>query len=133
MVANYLPRRVSLARRFSRAFRSLTRVAAWLLRTELEIAQKVLVTIAVQTVIVRFQKASRQEVRHRRRGLYSDRFGYNRRMEKRFGSTTPFTVGLEEEFQLVDPSTRELAPAVEEVIRLAPDGSEWIARELFQD
>jgi glutamate---cysteine ligase / carboxylate-amine ligase len=54
-------------------------------------------------------------------------------MEKRFGSTTPFTVGLEEEFQLVDPSTRELAPAVEEVIRLAPDGSEWIARELFQD
>ena len=54
-------------------------------------------------------------------------------MEKRFGSTSPFTMGIEEEFQLVDPSTRELAPAVEAVLDAAPDGSELIARELFQD
>jgi len=54
-------------------------------------------------------------------------------MEKRFGSTSPFTTGIEEEFQLVDPSTRELAPAVEAVLDAAPDGSELMARELFQD
>jgi carboxylate-amine ligase len=54
-------------------------------------------------------------------------------MEKRFGSTSPFTTGVEEEFQLVDPSTRELAPAVEAVLGAAPDGSELMARELFQD
>src|SRR3712207_9335937 len=44
-----------------------------------------------------------------RPGLYAGPFGYDRRMERRFGSTAPFTVGVEEEFQLVDPSTRELA------------------------
>ena len=54
-------------------------------------------------------------------------------MEKRFGSTTPYTVGVEEEFQLVSPSTLQLAPAVEEVIGATPDGSERLARELFQD
>src|SRR4028118_2152152 len=54
-------------------------------------------------------------------------------MEKRFGSTPPFTTGIEEEFKLVDPSTRELAPAVEAVLDAAPDGSELMAQELFQD
>jgi carboxylate-amine ligase len=54
-------------------------------------------------------------------------------METSFGTTAPYTVGVEEEFQLVDPSTRELAQAIEDVIRLAPDGSERMARELFQD
>jgi len=54
-------------------------------------------------------------------------------MEKHFGSTSPFTTGIEEEFQLVDPSTRELAPAVEAVLDAAPGGSELMARELFQD
>ena len=67
------------------------------------------------------------------RGLYSDCFGYNRRMEKRFGSTTPYTIGLEEEFQLVDPSTRELAPAIEAVLATAPSGFDLMAPELFQD
>jgi gamma-glutamyl:cysteine ligase YbdK (ATP-grasp superfamily) len=54
-------------------------------------------------------------------------------MEKRFGSSALFTIGLEEEFQLVDPSTKELAAAVEGVLDAAPAGSERIAPELFQD
>ena len=54
-------------------------------------------------------------------------------MERRFGSTAPFTVGVEEEFQLVDPSTRELAQALEAVLAAAPEGSELMARELFQN
>ena len=54
-------------------------------------------------------------------------------MENRFGTSPPFTIGAEEEFQLVDPSTRELAPAIEAVIGAAPSGSERIARELFQN
>ena len=54
-------------------------------------------------------------------------------MERRFGSTAPFTTGVEEEFQLVDPHTRELVPAIEAVIGASPDGSERMGRELFQD
>jgi glutamate---cysteine ligase / carboxylate-amine ligase len=53
-------------------------------------------------------------------------------MENRFGTTAPYTVGVEEEFQLVDPSTRELAQAIEAVLGAAPDGSERMAPELFQ-
>jgi carboxylate-amine ligase len=55
------------------------------------------------------------------------------RMETRFGTGRPYTVGVEEEFQLVDPSTRELAPAIEAVLDAAPEGSERMAPELFQD
>ena len=55
------------------------------------------------------------------------------RMEIRFGTGRPYTVGVEEEFQLVDPSTRELAPAIEAVLDAAPEGSERMAPELFQD
>lgn len=40
-------------------------------------------------------------------------------METRFGSTVPYTVGVEEEFQLIAPSTRELAPATEAVLEAA--------------
>jgi carboxylate-amine ligase len=54
-------------------------------------------------------------------------------MENHFGASAPYTVGVEEEFQLVDPWTRELAQAIEAVIGAAPNGSERIARELFQD
>ena len=54
-------------------------------------------------------------------------------METRFGTSRPYTVGVEEEFQLVDPSTRELVPAVEAVLAAAPQGSERMAPELFQD
>ena len=68
-----------------------------------------------------------------REGLPEARLGYDRRMERRFGSTAPYTVGVEEEFQLVDPSTRELAQAVEAVLAAAPDGTEKMARELFQN
>ncbi len=54
-------------------------------------------------------------------------------METRFGASAPYTVGVEEEFQLVDPSSRELAQAIEDVIGAVPDGSELVTRELFQD
>src|ERR671911_1335606 len=54
-------------------------------------------------------------------------------METRFGASAPYTVGAEEEFQLVDPSSRELAQAIEDVIGAIPDGSELVTRELFQD
>jgi carboxylate-amine ligase len=39
---------------------------------------------------------------------------------------------LEEEFQLVDPSTRHLVQAIEAVLGSAPEGSERMAPELFQ-
>src|SRR3712207_2628093 len=54
-------------------------------------------------------------------------------MKNSFGTTSSYTVGVEEEFQLVAPSTLQLAPAVEEVIGAIPDVSERLARELFQD
>ena len=54
-------------------------------------------------------------------------------MEMCFGATNSYTVGVEEEFQLVDPSTRELTPAIEGVIRASLENTERIARELFQD
>jgi carboxylate-amine ligase len=54
-------------------------------------------------------------------------------MEIRFGASAPYTAGAEEEFQLVDPSSRELAQAIEDVIGAVPDGSELVTRELFQD
>lgn len=54
-------------------------------------------------------------------------------METLFGTTAPYTVGVEEEFQLVDPSTRGLAPAIEPVMEAAEKDSGRLARELFQD
>src|ERR671917_391169 len=54
-------------------------------------------------------------------------------MQNRFGTTSSYTVGVEEEFQLVAPSTLQLTPAVEDVIGASPDGSEGLAQELFQD
>ena len=50
-----------------------------------------------------------------------------------FGATNSYTVGVEEEFQLVDPSTRELTPAIEGVIGASLENTERIAPELFQD
>src|SRR3712207_6048389 len=38
------------------------------------------------------------------------------RMEINFGATPAYTVGVEEEFQLVDPSSRELVPAIDAVL-----------------
>ena len=52
-------------------------------------------------------------------------------MENNFGGTPPYTVGIEEEFQLVTPATGELAPAAEKVLAAsaAPD---HLAPELSQ-
>jgi carboxylate-amine ligase len=52
-------------------------------------------------------------------------------MDKRFGSGRPYTVGVEEEFQLVDPSTRGLVPAVGEVLAVS-DTVGLLVPELFQ-
>jgi glutamate---cysteine ligase / carboxylate-amine ligase len=38
------------------------------------------------------------------------------RMETNFGATPAYTVGVEEEFQLVDPSSHALVPAIESVL-----------------
>src|SRR3712207_8968453 len=38
------------------------------------------------------------------------------RMKTKFGASAPYTVGIEEEFQLVDPATWELTPLIERVI-----------------
>src|SRR5829696_2284380 len=50
-------------------------------------------------------------------------------MDNGFGATAPYTVGVEEEFQLVDPVSRGLTPAVDEVLA-AGDGSRLITSEL---
>lgn len=38
------------------------------------------------------------------------------RMETNFGATRPYTVGVEEEFQLVDPTSLALVPAIDRVL-----------------
>lgn len=50
-------------------------------------------------------------------------------MENGFGATAPYTVGVEEEFQLVDPVSRGLTPAVDGVLA-AGNGSKLITSEL---
>ena len=52
-------------------------------------------------------------------------------MDECFGSGRPYTVGVEEEFQLVDPSTRGLVPAVDGVLALS-DTPGLLVSELFQ-
>src|SRR5215203_5202711 len=52
-------------------------------------------------------------------------------MDKHFGSGPPYTVGVEEEFQLVEPSTRELVPEVNEVLAVS-DIVGLLVPELFQ-
>jgi carboxylate-amine ligase len=52
-------------------------------------------------------------------------------MESGFGSTKPYTVGVEEEFQLVDPVSRGLIPAVDEVLATG-EGTKLITSELSQ-
>lgn len=50
-----------------------------------------------------------------------------------FGKTDPFTVGVEEEFQIIDPSTGELVSRIDEVLgRAEGDYEENIMSELFQ-
>src|SRR5918997_132170 len=50
-------------------------------------------------------------------------------MEAAFGAGPPYTVGVEEEFQLVDPASRALVPAVDDVIS-AGDGTNLVTSEL---
>ncbi|MDQ4105825.1 MAG: glutamate--cysteine ligase [Actinomycetota bacterium] len=52
-------------------------------------------------------------------------------METNFGDSPSYTVGVEEEFQLVDPETRELCPRIDAVLA-AGDGTGWISPELSQ-
>ena len=52
-------------------------------------------------------------------------------MESGFGATAPYTVGVEEEFQLVDPSSHGLTPAVDEVLATG-EGTKLITSELSQ-
>ena len=52
-------------------------------------------------------------------------------MENNFGGTPPYTVGIEEEFQLVTPATGELAPAAEKVLA-ASAALDYLAPELSQ-
>ena len=50
-------------------------------------------------------------------------------MENAFGSGSAYTVGIEEEYQLVDPGSRALVPAVDGVIA-AGDGTSLVTSEL---
>ena len=50
-------------------------------------------------------------------------------MEAAFGAGPPYTVGVEEEFQLVDPASRALAPAVGAVMEVG-DGAGLVTSEL---
>ncbi|MDQ4127514.1 MAG: glutamate--cysteine ligase [Actinomycetota bacterium] len=52
-------------------------------------------------------------------------------MESGFGATAPYTVGIEEEFQLVDPASRALCPAVDAVLAVG-DHTDLITSELSQ-
>ncbi len=52
-------------------------------------------------------------------------------METNFGGSSPYTIGVEEEFQLVDPDTRELSPKIDEILA-AGAGLGWISPELSQ-
>ncbi|HZY65216.1 MAG TPA: glutamate--cysteine ligase [Rubrobacteraceae bacterium] len=52
-------------------------------------------------------------------------------METNFGGTKAYTVGVEEEFQLVDPVTRELSPAIDEILA-AGNRLDWVTSELSQ-
>lgn len=52
-------------------------------------------------------------------------------METNFGSSPPYTIGIEEEFQLVDPDTRELSPRIDDVLA-AGGNPAWISAELSQ-
>ena len=68
---------------------------------------------------------------HTPSGVGSRRRGYDAGMDKRFGSGPPYTVGVEEEFQIVDPSSRELVSAVGDVLAVS-DTVGLLVPELFQ-
>jgi carboxylate-amine ligase len=53
--------------------------------------------------------------------------------DHRFGAGAPFTVGIEEEYMLLDPETFDLVPGAERILEAERDGvyAEHIAPELF--
>src|SRR3982751_2890816 len=53
--------------------------------------------------------------------------------DHRFGAGAPFTVGIEEEYMLLDPETFGLVPGAERILEAERDGvyAEHIAPELF--
>jgi glutamate---cysteine ligase / carboxylate-amine ligase len=54
-------------------------------------------------------------------------------LDHRFGTGAPFTVGIEEEYMLLDPRSFDLAPGAESILRSEADGrfAECISPELF--
>lgn len=52
-------------------------------------------------------------------------------METNFGGTPAYTIGIEEEFQMVNPESGELSPAIDAVLDAA-DGLGWVTSELSQ-
>ena len=52
-------------------------------------------------------------------------------METNFGASAPYTVGVEEEFQLVDPATLALAPAIDDVLAASDSAGLPVASELL--
>lgn len=55
-------------------------------------------------------------------------------METNFGTSTPYSLGIEEEFQLVDPLTLELVPLIEPILAAVSGETirERVGPELFQ-
>src|ERR1022692_2728426 len=55
-------------------------------------------------------------------------------METNFGTSTPYSLGIEEEFQLVDPETLELVSKIEPILETAADETirERVGPELVQ-
>ena len=52
-------------------------------------------------------------------------------METNFGASAPYTVGVEEEFQLVDPTSFALVPAIDEVLAASDSAGLPVASELL--
>ncbi len=52
-------------------------------------------------------------------------------MESNFGASAPYTVGIEEEFQLVDPASLALVPAIDEVLAARDSAGLPVASELL--
>jgi glutamate---cysteine ligase / carboxylate-amine ligase len=54
--------------------------------------------------------------------------------DHRFGAGPPFTVGVEEEYMLLDPTTFDLVPGVEDLLRAERDGpfADLMSTELFE-
>ncbi len=52
-------------------------------------------------------------------------------METNFGASAPYTVGVEEEFQLVDPASLALVPVIDDVVAAGDSAGLPLASELL--